>query len=114
MINEENMKSIIKERKVYLSDNKNDMYQKSSIEYLKTQIIKSTLYAYNRQKPNDMELKKFNAYLNKRIKPNKSKNDISYRIESLYNYIISLYSDYIDFINIVTGNNIEETNLNTD
>ena len=101
---EPNVEIKIKEKKVYLTDNKNDMYQKGSIEYLKTQIIKSTLYTYNRVKPSETELKKFIAYLDKRIKPNKSKNDINYRIESLFNYIISLYSDYIDFINIITDN----------
>mgnify|MGYP003571361110 CR=1 FL=1 len=99
---EPNVEIKIKEKKIYLTDNKNDMYQKGSVDYLKTQIIKSTLYTYNRVKPNDMELKKFLAYLDKRVKPNKSKNDINYRIESLFNYIISLYSDYVDFIKIVT------------
>ncbi len=101
---EGNVEIKIKEKKIYLTDNKNDMYQKGSVDYLKRQIIKSTLYTYNRIKPNETELKKFIAYLDKRIKPNKSKNDINYRIESLFNYIISLYSDYIDFINIITDN----------
>ena len=94
----------IKEKKVYLADNKNDMYQKYSVDYLKSQIIKSTLFTYNRVKPSEMDLKKFIVYLDKRIKPNKSKNDINYRIESLYNYIISLYSEYIDFMNIIIDN----------
>jgi len=76
---EPNVEIKIKEKKIYLTDNKNDMYQKGSVDYLKTQIIKSTLYTYNRVKPNDMELKKFLAYLDKRVKPNKSKNDINYR-----------------------------------
>ena len=107
--NDEKVIIQVKEKKVYLTDNKNDMYQKGSVEYLRNQIIKSTLFTYNREKPNEKELKKFIAYLEKRIKPNKSKNDINYRIESLYNYIISLYSDYIDFINII---NEEETNTN--
>ncbi len=102
--NEPNVEIKIKEKKVYLTDNKNDMYQKGSVDYLKTQIIKSTLYTYNRTKPSETELKKFIAYLDKRVKPNKSKNDINYRIESLFNYIISLYSNYIDFINIITDN----------
>lgn len=101
---EPNVEIKIKEKKVFLTDNKNDMYQKGSVDYLKRQIIKSTLCTYNRAKPNETELKKFIAYLDKRIKPNKSKNDINYRIESLFNYIISLYSDYIDFINIITDN----------
>mgnify|MGYP003366853546 FL=1 len=101
---EPNVEIKIKEKKVYLTDNKNDMYQKGSVDYLKSQIIKSTLFTYNRVKPSEAELKKFIAYLDKRIKPNKSKNDINYRIESLFNYIISLYSDYIDFINIVIDN----------
>ncbi len=101
---EPNVEIKIKEKKIYLTDNKNDMYQKESVDYLKRQIIKSTLFTYNRVKTNETELKKFIAYLDKRIKPNKSKNDINYRIESLFNYIISLYSDYIDFINIVTDN----------
>lgn len=99
---EPNVEIKIKEKKVYLADNKNDMYQKGSVDYLKSQIIKSTLFTYNRVKPNEKELKKFIAYLDKRIKPNKSKNDLNYRIESLFNYIISLYSDYVDFINIIT------------
>lgn len=111
---EQNVQIQIKERKVYLTDNKNDMYQKNSVEYVKEQIIKSTLFAYNREKPKEKDLKKFLAYLDKRIKPNKSKNDINYRVESLFNYIISLYSDYIDFIKIVNSDddNTEETNLN--
>ena len=91
----------IKERKIYLANNKNDMYQKSSVTYLKDQIIKSSLYTYNRIKPSDKELKKFIAYVDKRVKPNKSKNDLNYRIESLYNYVVSLYSDYIDLLNII-------------
>ena len=101
----------IKERKIYLADNKNDLYQKKAVEYLKKEIVKSTLYAYNGKKPTDKESEKFMTYLNKRVKPNKSKNDINYRIESLYNFIISLYSDYIEFIDIVIDNE-EETNLN--
>lgn len=101
---EPNVEIKIKEKKVYLADNKNDMYQKESVDYLKCQIIKSTLFTYNRVKPSEIELKKFITYLDKRIKPNKSKNDINYRIESLFNYIISLYSDYVDFINIVIDN----------
>ena len=98
---EQDVQVKVKEKKVYLTDNKNDMYQKESVEYLKNQIIKSSLFTYNRNKPSEKELKKFIAYVEKRIKPNKSKNDINYRIESLYNYIVSLYSDYIEFINII-------------
>ena len=110
---EQNIQIKIKEKKVYLTDNKNDMYKKNSVEYVKDQVIKSSLFAYNREKPKEKELKKFLAYLDKRIKPNKSKNDINYRIESLFNYIISLYSDYIDFIKIVNSDDdTEETNLN--
>ena len=103
---EQNVQVKIKEKKIYLTDNKNDMYQKGSVEYLRNQIIKSTLFTYNRTKPSEKELKKFIAYLEKRIKPNKSKNDINYRIESLYNYIVSLYSDYIEFINIINENEL--------
>ena len=103
---EQNVQVKIKEKKIYLTDNKNDMYQKGSVEYLRNQIIKSTLFSYNRTKPSEKELKKFIAYLDKRIKPNKSKNDINYRIESLYNYIVSLYSDYIEFINIINENEL--------
>ena len=88
---EQNVQVKIKEKKIYLTDNKNDMYQKGSVEYVRNQIIKSTLFTYNRTKPSEKELKKFIAYLEKRIKPNKSKNDINYRIESLYNYIVSLF-----------------------
>lgn len=101
---EQNVQVKIKEKKIYLTDNKNDMYQKGSVEYFRNQIIKSTLFSYNRTKPSEKDLKKFIAYLEKRIKPNKSKNDINYRIESLYNYIVSLYSDYIEFINIINEN----------
>lgn len=103
-VKEPNVEIKIKEKKVYLADNKNDMYQKYSVDYLKSQIIKSTLFTYNRVKSSEMDLKKFIVYLDKRIKPNKSKNDINYRIESLYNYIISLYSEYIDFMNIIIDN----------
>ena len=52
------------------------------------------------------------AYLERQVKPNKSKNDINYRIESLYNFIISKYSDYIELTEIITDDNEEETNLN--
>ena len=63
---EQNIQIQIKEKKVYLTDNKNDMYQKSSVEYVKEQIIKSTLFAYNREKPKEKDLKKFLAYLDKK------------------------------------------------
>ena len=99
--NDEKVVIQVKEKKVYLTDNKNDMYQKGSVDYLRNQIIKSTLFTYNREKTNEKELTKLIAYVNKRVKPNKSKNDLNYRIESLYNYIVSLYSDYIDLINII-------------
>lgn len=104
--NEEKVIIQVKEKKVYLSNNKNDMYQKESVDYLRNQMIKSALFTYNREKPKEKELKKFIAYVEKRVKPNKSKNDINYRIESLYNYIISLYSDFIEISNIV--NELEE------
>ena len=52
---EQNIQIKIKERKVYLTDNKNDMYKKNSVEYVKEQIIKSTLFAYNREKPKEKE-----------------------------------------------------------
>lgn len=99
--NEEKVVIQVKEKKVYISNNKNDMYQKGSVDYLRNQMIKSALFTYNREKPTDKELKKFIAYVNKRVKPNNSKNDLNYRIESLYNYIITLYSDFIEISNIV-------------
>ena len=113
--NEEKVVIQVKEKKVYNYDhlsranitittssaNKNDMYQKGSVDYLRNQMIKSALFTYNREKPTDKELKKFIAYVNKRVKPNNSKNDLNYRIESLYNYIITLYSDFIEISNIV-------------
>lgn len=102
----------IKERKVYLADNKNDIYQKKSVDYLKREITKSALYTYNGKKPSDKDFKKFMTYLERQVKPNKSKNDINYRIESLYNFIISKYSDYIELTEIITDDNEEETNLN--
>lgn len=102
----------IKEKKVYLTDNKNDIYQKKSVDYLKREITKSALYTYNGKKPSDKEFKKFMAYLGRQVKPNKSKNDINYRIESLYNLIISKYSDYIELTEIITDDNEEETDLN--
>lgn len=36
------------------------MYRKSSVKYLKNQIIKSTLYTYNSNKPTDKKLKLIN------------------------------------------------------
>ena len=39
-VKEPNVEIKIKEKKVYLADNKNDMYQKYSVDYLKRQIIK--------------------------------------------------------------------------
>ena len=41
------------------------------------------------------------AYIERFVKTNKSKNDINYRIASLYNYIISKYSDFIEINQII-------------
>ena len=97
-----NIEIKIKEKKVYLANNKN-------VDYLKKQIIKSTLFAYNKVEPNKTELESFITYVDKKIKPNKSKNDINYRIESLFNLVINLYSDYMDLIDIVTNNKQDES-----
>ena len=42
--NDEKVVIQVKEKKVYLTGNKNDMYQKGSVDYLRNQIIKSTLF----------------------------------------------------------------------
>lgn len=103
-----NIEIKIKEKKVYLTNNKNDIRKNEAVDYLKNQIIKSALFAYNNEEPNQIELKKFITYVDKKIKPNKSKNDINYRIESLFNLVINLYSDYMDLIDIVTNNRQDE------
>ena len=104
-----NIEIKIKEKKVYLANNKNDIRKNEAVDYLKKQIIKSTLFAYNKVEPNKTELESFITYVDKKIKPNKSKNDINYRIESLFNLVINLDSDYMDLIDIVTNNKQDES-----
>lgn len=113
ILNNTNIQVETKIKKIYLSDNKNDLYQKKSVDYLKERIIKASLLTYNNgNKPSESEFKKFKAYVDKRVKPNKSKNDLNYRIESLYNHIISLYSDYMELTEIIRDDNKEITQAN--
>jgi hypothetical protein len=106
----------VKEKTVYLSDNKNDMYQKISVDYMKKLITRGAIYTYTGKKPNDVRFNSFLVYLDQRNKPSKSKNDFNYRIERLYNYIISIYSDYMgmfDLPEITTISGSVKTNEET-
>ncbi len=53
----------------------------------------------------DKEVRKFVAYLDRFVRQTSSKNDINYRISSLYNYIVSKYSDYMEINEIVLNEN---------
>lgn len=88
-------------KKIYLLDNKNDIYQKKSLEYLKNRVVKSVLDTYKGESIEEKELNKFISYLARFVKQNNSKNDINYRIGSIYNYIISKYSDYLEINQII-------------
>ena len=88
-------------KKIYLLDNKNDIYQKKSLEYLKNRVVKSVLDTYKGESIEEKELSKFISYLTRFVKQNNSKNDINYRIASIYNYIISKYSDYLEINQII-------------
>lgn len=100
MSKQEEIQVKVKEKTVYLSDNKNDMYQKSSVDYMKKLITRGAIYTYTGKKPNDVRFNSFLVYLDQRNKPSKSKNDFNYRIERLYNYIISMYSDYMGMFDL--------------
>ena len=100
MSKQEEIQVKVKEKTVYLSDNKNDMYQKSSVDYMKKLITRGAIYTYTGKKPNDVRFNSFLVYLDQRNKPSKSKNNFNYRIERLYNYIISMYSDYMGMLDL--------------
>ena len=100
MSKQEEIQVKVKEKTVYLSDNKNDMYQKSSVDYMKKLITRGAIYTYTGKKPNDIRFNSFLVYLDQRNKPSKSKNDFNYRIERLYNYITSMYSDYMGMFDL--------------
>ena len=92
-------------RTLSLMEDKNDLYQKQAQEYLKKRIIKSALDTYTGTKVEEKDIKKFVAYLDRFVKQTSSRNDINYRISSLYNYIVSKYSDYIELNQIVLADN---------
>ena len=87
--------------KICLLEDNNDLLQKQAQEYLKKRFVKSALDTYRGVKVEEKELKKFMIFLNRFVKPNKSKNGINYRIKSLYAYIISKYSDFMEINDIV-------------
>lgn len=101
MNNEENIKEKtkekIKEKKVYLSDNKNDSKQREAVDNLKKVIVKEAIKNYTDETPSGLWFDLFMIYLESRTKPNKSKNDFNYRIERIYNNVISMYSDFKEF-----------------
>ena len=72
---------------------------------LKKRVIKSALDTYTGAKVDDKEVRKFVAYLDRFVRQTSSKNDINYRISSLYNYIVSKYSDYMEINEIVLNEN---------
>ena len=92
-----------KEKKIYLSDNKNDDKQKKSVDYMKKTIVKSALFTYTGERLSGIEYDLFYRYLESRTKPNKSPNSFNLRIERIYNAVVSLYSDFIqDYGDILT------------
>ena len=88
-------------KKIYLVDNKNDIQQKQAQEELKKKLVGAILDVYTNGKITNIESRRFMAYIERFVKKNKSKNDINYRIASLYNYIISKYSDFIEINQII-------------
>ena len=103
----------VKEKKVYLADSKVDLKQMKFIDNLKRDIVKLSLKHYINEDINDKAFNKFMIHLNKKTKPNKSRNDLNYRIESIYNLIISIYSEYIDFIDFITNDNVNTNNTDS-
>lgn len=102
-IEEQKNKDKPKEKKVYLSDNKNDEIQKKSVAYMKKMIVKSALLTYTGEKLKGIEYDLFYRYLESRTKPNKSPNSFNLRVERIYNAVVSLYSDFIqDYGDILT------------
>ena len=92
-------------KKLSLMEDKNDLYQKQAQEYLKKRVIKSALDTYTGTKVEDKEVRKFVTYLDRFVRQTTSKNDINYRISSLYNHIVSKYTDYIEINQIVLDEN---------
>ena len=90
-----------KVKKIYLVDNKNDIQQKQAQEELKKKLVSAILAVYTNGNITNIESRIFMAYIERFVKTNKSKNDINYRIASLYNYIISKYSDFIEINQII-------------
>ena len=88
-------------KKIYLIDNKNDIQQKQAQEDLKKKLVGAILDVYTNGNIINIESRRFMAYIERFVKTNKSKNDINYRIASLYNYIISKYSDFIEINQII-------------
>ena len=52
-------------KKIYLLDNKNDIYQKKSLEYLKKSVVRSVLDTYKGESIEEKELNKFISRLSK-------------------------------------------------
>lgn len=102
MVQEQNQVRVeTKVKKIYLVDNKNDIQQKQAQEELKKKLVNAILDVYTNSNITNIESRRFMAYIERFVKTNKSKNDINYRIASLYNYIISKYSDFIEINQII-------------
>ena len=102
MVQEQNQVRVeTKVKKIYLVDNKNDIQQKQAQEELKKKLVNAILDVYTNGSITNIESRRFMAYIERFVKTNKSKNDINYRIASLYNYIISKYSDFIEINQII-------------
>ena len=107
---EQNVEIKIKEKKVYLTDNKNDMKQRQDFNMFQKETISSALRIYTGKNYSEKGLKMFIEYIEKNIKSTKSPNSFNIRVERLYNFIISKYSDYVEMIDFVK----KGFNLNTD
>jgi len=92
---EEKEKDKPREKKVYLSDSKNDDIQQKSVEYMKKLVVKGTIQRYTGKQIDNIEYQLFYKYLESRTKPNKSPNSFNLRIERIYNAVISMYSDFL-------------------
>ena len=102
MVQEQNQVRVeTKVKKIYLVDNKNDIQQKQAQEELKKKLVNAILDVYTNGNITNIESRRCMAYIERFVKTNKSKNDINYRIASLYNYIISKYSDFIEINQII-------------
>jgi len=103
---ENQVKVETKIKKIYLVDKKNDIHQKKAQVELKKKLISTILDVYTNNNISSVDCKKFIVYMDRFIKSSKSKNDIDYRIASLYNYIIGKYSDFTEINNIIQNEDV--------